>query len=167
MESNAINELGQLFEQEAGALVLYARQWLECHAAEDAVQDAFIDLVNCRRPPPHPKPWLYRAVRYRALKSLRTDRRRGRREARVTEEAESLIEGGPADAIDAHEAGQALAGLPPEDREIITLRIWGGLTLDQIAGITESSVATVFRRYRAGLDQLRQRLEPTCKTSPH
>ncbi|MCP5522362.1 MAG: RNA polymerase sigma factor [Verrucomicrobiales bacterium] len=169
MEPNRISELGGWFEQEADALVLYARQWLDPHAAEDVVQDAFIDLMNCRRQPDHPKPWLYQAVRFRALKSLRTGQRRSRREALAAGEAEPCLEGTAAQALDAREAGLALAGLDPGEREVITLRIWGGLKLEEIAAITETSVATVFRRYRDGLAELRNLLEPptSCPTCPH
>lgn len=169
MDPNEINELGWWFEQEADALVLYARQWLDPHAAEDAVQDAFIDLMNSHRQPEQPKPWLYQAVRYRALKLLRTGRRRSRREAGAVGEPERFLEGGAAEALDAREAGRALAGLAPEEREVITLRIWGGLNLEEIAAITKSSAATVFRRYRAGLDELRHLLEPlpSCTNCLH
>lgn len=167
MESNEINELGRWFEQEAGALVLYARQWLDPHAAEDAVQDAFIDLMNCRRQPEEAKPWLYQAVRFRALKMLRAGRRRIQREQVVAKEAEPSLEGSPAAMLDAREASQALAGLAAEEREVITLRIWGGLKLEQIAGITDCSVATVFRRYQAGLEHLRTQLETPCTIPSH
>lgn len=169
MEPDEINELGWWFEQEADALVLYARQWLDPHAAEDAVQDAFIDLMNCRRQPEQPQPWLYQAVRYRALKLLRTGRRRSHREALAVGEPEPCLEAGGAEALDAREAGHALARLAPEEREVIALRIWGGLKLEDIAAITGSSVATVFRRYRAGLNELRQMLEPSrsCTTCLH
>lgn len=167
MESIEINELGGWFEQEADALVLYARQWLDPHAAEDAVQDAFIDLMNCRRQPDQPKPWLYQAVRYRAMKLLRTSRRRSRREALAAGEPEPCLEGRSVEMLDAREASRALAGLNPQEREVITLRIWGGLKFEEIAAVTESSVATVFRRYRAGLDELGNLLEPSCMTCRH
>jgi RNA polymerase sigma-70 factor (ECF subfamily) len=169
MEPNRINELGGWFEREADALVLYARQWLDPHTAEDAVQDAFINLMNCQPQPGNPKPWLYQAVRFRALKLLRTNRRRSRRESVAVADPEPCLEGGGPEAVDAGEAARALAGLDPGEREVITLRIWGGLTLEEIAAITQSSVATVFRRYRAGLAELRNLLEPaaSCTNCRH
>ena len=159
MDSIGPQELGRWFERESNALVLYARQWLDPSAAEDAVQDVFVNLMLQSQPPEHVKAWLYRAVRNRALKRLRSESRRSDREARVATEASGWFEPRPGNALDAREAEQALRRLPADEREIVTLRLWGGLTLEAIATVLSCSVATVFRRYQAGIEGVRNQLE--------
>src|SRR6187549_1543710 len=72
------NVLGQLVDQHAAALVLYARQWAA--APEDVVQDAFLKLVEVRSPPDDPAAWLFAVVRNRAMDLAKADRRRAKRE---------------------------------------------------------------------------------------
>lgn len=66
----------QWFDSYAGPLVLYARQWLDAQQAEDAVQEAFIDLLRQRSAPPNVRAWLYRGVRQTALSAIRAAQRR-------------------------------------------------------------------------------------------
>lgn len=49
----------------------------------------------------------------------------------------------------------AMAELPYEQREVITLRIQGELKFSTIAAMQETSVKTVISRYRYGLSKLR------------
>jgi RNA polymerase sigma-70 factor (ECF subfamily) len=48
--------------------------------------------------------------------------------------------------------------LPPEQREVVIARIWGGLTFDEIAALVRDSRTTVHRRYNEALATLRERL---------
>ena len=52
----------------------------------------------------------------------------------------------------------ALSELPEEQREVIVMKIWGGLTFPQIASALNQSVNTVASRYRYALEKLRERL---------
>jgi len=52
----------------------------------------------------------------------------------------------------------AMACLPEEQREVITLRIEANMTFRQIAGLQETSVSTVNARYRYGIEKLRSLL---------
>jgi DNA-directed RNA polymerase specialized sigma24 family protein len=52
-------------------------------------------------------------------------------------------------------AMKALAQLPREQREVIVLKIWNGLTFDAIGRLFEVSPNTVAGRYRYGLNKLR------------
>jgi RNA polymerase sigma-70 factor (ECF subfamily) len=52
-----------------------------------------------------------------------------------------------------------LANLPDEQREVIVLRLWSGLTLAEVAELCQAPVSTVFSRYRTGLAALRRRFE--------
>jgi RNA polymerase sigma-70 factor (ECF subfamily) len=53
---------------------------------------------------------------------------------------------------------QALQHLPEEQREVVFLRIWSGLTLQEIADAMETPLNTVASRFRYALDKLRDRL---------
>jgi RNA polymerase sigma-70 factor (ECF subfamily) len=55
---------------------------------------------------------------------------------------------------------QALGELPADQRAVLHLKLWEGLTFEQIAGALEISPNTAASRYRYGLDKLRDRLRP-------
>ena len=67
-----------------------------------------------------------------------------------------------ADLIDAQMVTEQLQQISSQQREVIVLRIWGGLTFDEIASVTESSKATVFRRHRDGLQAIKEAMEKSC-----
>jgi RNA polymerase sigma-70 factor (ECF subfamily) len=52
------------------------------------------------------------------------------------------------------EVERALAGLPVEQREVVVLRIWGGLAFGEIAGVVGERTNTVAGRYRYGMEKL-------------
>jgi RNA polymerase sigma-70 factor (ECF subfamily) len=54
----------------------------------------------------------------------------------------------------------ALAELPAEQRAVVHLKLWDGLTFEQIAGALDIPLNTAASRYRYGLDKLRERLRP-------
>ena len=54
----------------------------------------------------------------------------------------------------------ALAELPPEQRAVAHLKLWEGLTFEQIATTLEIPPNTAASRYRYALDKLRDRLRP-------
>src|SRR5262245_30785130 len=68
--------LSKLFAAHAGALVLYASQWLDRAAAEDVVHDVFLRLMEQEFEPASAKGWLYRSVRNGAMSSIRSSVRR-------------------------------------------------------------------------------------------
>lgn len=152
-------ELADLIAAHAAPLVLFARQW--CESPEDVVQDAFCKLVAVRRPPDDPVAWLFHVVRNAAIDAGRSSRRRTKREQSAARPvrwfAESEVEG-----LDAEVAVAALEALPPDQREVIVARLWGGLTLEQIAVAAGCSVSTAHRRFEAGIAALRERLGVSC-----
>jgi RNA polymerase sigma-70 factor (ECF subfamily) len=54
----------------------------------------------------------------------------------------------------------ALAELPPDQRAVVHLKLWEGLTFEQIADALGMPPNTAASRYRYGLDKLRVRLRP-------
>jgi RNA polymerase sigma factor (sigma-70 family) len=141
------------------ALMLYARQW--CAAPEDVVQEAFLKLIGLSEAPREVVPWLYRVVRNAAIDAGKMARRRQRREAIAAQPARWFVEA-ELDGLTAETAVAALQQLPPEQREVIVARLWGGLSFEQIAELSGCSASTAFRRFNAGIDSLRQRLGASC-----
>jgi RNA polymerase sigma-70 factor (ECF subfamily) len=156
--------LGQLMDEHAAALVLYARQW--CFAPEDVVQEAFIKLMAQNSPPASPVPWLYRVVRNGAISAARAARRRARHEHGAAAQMPSWFAPTEGTGLDARVAASALQALPLEQRETIVAHLWGGLTFEQIADLTGTSSSTAHRCYVAGLSAVRERLHVVCPTKP-
>jgi RNA polymerase sigma factor (sigma-70 family) len=152
-------EVARLVDTQLAPLVLYARQW--CDAPEDVVQEAFIKLVRQNRPPDDTVAWLYRVVRNGALDAAKMMRRRQRRESAAARRVPWFVEP-EVDGLDAETAVAALKRLAPEQREIIVARHWGGLSFEQIALVVGCSASTAFRRYTAGVEDLRDQLGVIC-----
>jgi len=53
---------------------------------------------------------------------------------------------------------RAMAFLPYEQREVITLRMEANMTFRQIAGLQKTSISTIHGRYRYGIEKLRSLL---------
>jgi RNA polymerase sigma-70 factor (ECF subfamily) len=152
-------DLARLIDAHGAPLVLYARQW--CDAPEDVVQDAFLKLVRLGRPPEDAVAWLYRVVRNGALDAAKMARRRHRRESVAARSVPWFVE--PEwDGLDAQRVVAALEHLAPERREAIVAHLWGGLSFEQIAAVAGCSASTAFRRYTAGVEELRQQLGVIC-----
>jgi RNA polymerase sigma factor (sigma-70 family) len=149
-------QLGQLVDRHAAALALYARQW--CAAPEDVVQEAFLKLVRQCPAPRHVVAWLFRVVRNGAISVARSEKRRRRYETAAAEELPAWFESSEGVGLDGETAAAALRNLTPEERETITLHLWGGLTFEEIAQVAECSSSTAHRWYAAGLEALRERL---------
>ena len=160
-------QLTFLLDEHGAALVLYARQW--CVSAEDVVQEALLQLMRqtSQTPPDNIVGWLYKVVRNGAISASRGERRRARRETAVAHRSEPCFNPSPGDRMDSEAAAKALKRLPIEQRETIVARIWGGLSLKQIAELTDSSTSTVHRRYQTGLEALREHLDGPCPKTPN
>lgn len=162
MSSSDPVRLGRWYDAYGQALVLYARQWLPA-AAEDIVQEVFLRLLHKWREPAQVKAWLFRSVRNAAMSRLRSERRRQEHEhQRALRCGDRFFEARPDDLVDAATAQKALMSLPDEQREVIILRIWAGLTLAEASEVTGDPVSTLFSRYAAGMAALRKALEVPC-----
>jgi RNA polymerase sigma factor (sigma-70 family) len=150
----------RLWDEHSRALVLYARQW--CDAPEDVVQEAFLLLVRQVAAPDNPPAWMYRVVRNRAINAARSRGRRSRREAAAAGQGELWFVPAGGERLDAAAATDALKDLPIEQREAIVARLWGGLSFQEIARISEMSLSKVYRNYQRGLAALRERLDAPC-----
>jgi RNA polymerase sigma factor (sigma-70 family) len=153
--------LGYLIDRHSAALVLFARQW--CRTPEDVVQEAFIKLSRLGEWPHHPSAWLYKVVRNRAISASRSESRRENHEGRYAAESREWLDP-PEDpgGLDAAAVSEALGRLPQDQREIIVAHLWGGLTFEEIADLVGGSAATAWRRYTAGVNELRKAMGKPC-----
>jgi len=141
-------------------LVLLARQRVASRAdAEDVVQEAFVRFWRSRQRATDPTAYLYTCVQNCALNWQRGRGRRSQREqAAARPEAEEWLAGPP--EKDEHRAAleTVLRDLPDIQREVLVMKVWGGLTFPQIAEALGVSANTAASRYRYALAKLRSRL---------
>jgi RNA polymerase sigma-70 factor, ECF subfamily len=133
--------------------------------AMDAVQDAFIDAFKSLARIDVTRrfyPWFYVLLRNRCYKLAG---RRGKRETTASEELEIIA---PASTLQPEEAlilEQALLALPPEDRELITLRHLDGLTYEELGEMLKVPVGTIMSRLHHARKRLRENLARRSFTS--
>jgi RNA polymerase sigma-70 factor, ECF subfamily len=159
----------RMLHQCGDGLFLYARQLCRNDAdAADVVQEAFLRVwrkhANNGVTEPDLPALCYSAVRYTVLDRQRQAARRWRREIVAGEslyEQPALFETPLERAEEQARLETAVRALPVEQREVLTLKIWGELTFQQIATVTDESPNTVASRYRLALAALRQQLAKT------
>lgn len=164
MEDSPDHDSWQTWFQRFGPkLLLCARQWTRSRAdAEDVVQEAFVRFWRHQRAlPGDPMALLVTSVRRAAFDlARRTDRRA------LREERSSAIFG---DGIAWFQCSlesderrvaleEAMRRIPPEQREVLVLKIWAELTFDQIATELGVSPNTAASRYRYALAAVRNEL---------
>jgi RNA polymerase sigma-70 factor (ECF subfamily) len=136
--------------------VLFARQWSASAAdAEDAVQAGFLKFWKTRGRARDEVAYLYMCVRGAAMDQGRSQRRRAVREAAATPAEEGSAFDVPAERAEREAAVEsALRELPADQREVVVMRIWGGLTFAQIGEAAGIPLATAASRYRYALKHL-------------
>lgn len=144
-----------MYEKHGAALAAYACSCGLDHAsAEDVVQQLFLKMLGKKIfVPQSPLAYLYRATRNASL-NLRRNRRR---ETNLTG-TESWFVHPSGNRDECLNLQQALQELPEEQREIVFLKVWSGMTLLEISKVTETPLNTVASRYRYALEKLRERL---------
>jgi RNA polymerase sigma-70 factor (ECF subfamily) len=128
--------------------------------AEDVVHDVFVALARGRERLRYVEDldaYVFASLRHAI--AARIDRRR--LERRHWERLASIPVPAPhpPEPPDEDELSAALAALPPEQREIVVMKIDAGLTFAQIAQVQGISPNTAASRYRYALEKLRKLLE--------
>ena len=131
--------------------------------AGDAVHEALAKVAASNGRVRHMKTYVFRAIRNEAL---RLNAARDRAEPFNEEEAESLFllpeESNPHQRTVAREEAEllerALDGIAFEQKQVIVLRVYAGLTFREIAAVLEEPLPTVASRYRRGLEKLGERM---------
>jgi RNA polymerase sigma-70 factor (ECF subfamily) len=129
--------------------------------AEDAVHDLFVALARGRERLRYVEDldaYVFASLRHAI--AARTDRQRlERRYWKSVVPTVAVESHSPEPAHDQGEVAAALAALPAEQREIVVMKIDGGLTFAQIAQMLAISPNTAASRYRYALEKLRKLLE--------
>lgn len=129
--------------------------------AEDAVQEAFARLWSTQaRPGGDPTAYAFAAVRNAAI-----DQVRRKEPATCGPEAASIFASdAPDPAYDAiaserqRNVRDAVDALPEAEREVVVMKIYSGLTFEQIAQALAEPLPTVASRYRRALEKLSRRI---------
>lgn len=144
-----------LYERKAAGLILYGRALGLSHGeAEDVLQETFVALLQTPQEPEEAEHYGLRAFRNRALNYRRSTWRRLAREL----ESSRWFERESHESDAEKQAMRALTELPPEQREVIVLKIWNDMTFEAIGLLFDISPNTVAGRYRYGLNKLRASL---------
>lgn len=143
----------------APKLLLFARQKARCEAdAQDLVQEAIVECWQRNGAGPPSLPLVFTTIQRRAIDFARREDRRANREQTVAiDESQLWFDTGVEDREFSRVIQRALAELPAEQREVITLKVWGEMTFAEIAAALGISANTAASRYRYGLSELRKR----------
>ncbi len=162
----------QVVDRFEGPLLRYARQLVGTSGdeAQDVVQEAFLRLHRYRdtdraRDIRHLSTWLYRVTHNLAMDVLRkrSRLRRGQQHLQQTSRAETsdpgeaLMDLERRDLVDY--AMRMVRRLPREQREALVLKLVEGLSIRQIAKVTESTPGSVAHRLNKAMTELTQRLK--------
>jgi RNA polymerase sigma-70 factor (ECF subfamily) len=141
----------------------------DVNTAEDAVQDVFVSFAQCGariRPAGDLRKYLITCLANR-IRNRRRDQQR--HETIGLDGADGLVSGfrRPEQWAILNEElrslSRALAQIPYEQREVVSLYTQGDLTFRQIARIQNASINTVQGRYRYGMAKLRSILNGELK----
>lgn len=158
-ETSARSDWAPWLAQHAPSLLLFARQQTRSEAdAQDVVQEAVVECWRRQRDGGTPfAGMVFATIRRRAIDLGRSaDRRAGREAAALGEVSEAWFDGGVEERERNRLIQEAMSKLPDNYREVVTLKVWGGLTFAEIAGVLEIPANTAASRYRYGLAELRK-----------
>jgi RNA polymerase sigma-70 factor (ECF subfamily) len=125
--------------------------------ADDLLQETWLRVHRSRhtyRPGEQVSPWIYAIARHVRVDAYRKKRRISSHESAV----DSLPEAPP---VDAHRAGdtprfeELISSLPASQKEVITMLKVAGLSLEQVAEATSSSVGAVKQKAHRAYQRLR------------
>jgi RNA polymerase sigma-70 factor (ECF subfamily) len=159
-------ELSRLYDEHAQPLYAFLLNLMRDESdTRDVLQEIFVKLAR------HPdlldgvrdeRAFLLRLAQNAAIDLIRRRGTRERTRENVAAESNSPFAraNDPDEQTFRDELARALAELPPDQRAVVHLKLWEGLTFEKIAVTLEIPLNTAASRYRYGLDKLRMRLRP-------
>lgn len=159
--------LGELYD--AYGRIVFAviyRMLASPEAAEEVTQDVFHSVWRRARDYDTGRgavrTWLLAIARNAAIDWRRTRGKRLEREVELDAAAavpeDSSVEGQVMANVRADRIREAVRSLPREQRDVLALAYWGGLTQAEIAHRTGTPLGTVKSRVRLGMEKLREQL---------
>ena len=158
--------LERLYDDHADALTGFLMDLTRDPAdARDALQEVFTklatrpDLLDGVR---EERSFLLRLAHNLAIDLIRRRAARSRAHDALAEESLEIFAAtsDPDEAAFRDELGKALGKLPAEQRAVVHLKLWEGLTFESIANTLGIPPNTAASRYRYGVDKLRALLRP-------
>jgi RNA polymerase sigma-70 factor (ECF subfamily) len=159
-------ELERLYDTHADALFAFLLNLTRSEAdTRDALQEFFCRLAakpDLLRDVRDERGFLLRLAHNQAIDQMRRrDTRSRAHDALAAETVELFARTADPDETDfRRELADALGELPADQRAVVHLKLWSGLTFERIAEVLEVPLNTAASRYRYGLDKLRARLRP-------
>ena len=151
MQESFVEQLRCFYESNRRELYTYSLALTRNReAAEDAIHNAFQRLLRRGSAPIDLRPYVFRCVRNAAIDDLRREKRR---EDGIIELPNDTNQG-TARGLGA-ELQQLLTQLSEDERETIVLKIFDGMTLQEIADLRDASINTVASWYRRGMEKLK------------
>jgi RNA polymerase sigma-70 factor (ECF subfamily) len=133
--------------------------------ADDLLQETWLRIHEGRhtyRPGQPALPWLYAIARHVRVDQYRKVRRVETRERQVESLPEVVR---PPSAADAPDLQAILSALPESQREVIVMLKVSGMSLEEVARATSSSVGSVKQKAHRAYEKLRGLLEGFARTS--
>lgn len=167
MDHQSLENWESIYLQYRGALFAIAISVVGCdQLAEDAIHEAFVRIYRASKVPDDRVAYVFAAVRNSAIDlSRRAQRSRELHETIFNGQVPALEKTGPGETsrlLDRERdqiLRKAIDGLAAEQREVVILKTFAGLTFTQIASITSAPAKTAETRYRRALDKLKQHLK--------
>jgi RNA polymerase sigma-70 factor (ECF subfamily) len=157
-------ELETAYDAHASGLFLYLLGFTKCEAdARDLLQDLFIKLAReAIGAAPSEKARLYRIAHNLAIDWLRRRAARGNAYERLFEESDAHPQCAdePDAGLLAASLATAMETLPQEQMAVVQLRLFDGLTFEEIAAVQSVPLNTAVSRWRYALERLRAILRP-------
>ena len=159
-------EIERLYDEHAQPLYAFLLNFTRDEAdTRDLLQEIFIKLArdaSLLAGIREERAFLIRLAHNAAIDLMR---RRGTRERTKENFAAEIISpfapaSDPDENVFRAELSAALGELPVEQRAVVHLKLWSGLTFEEIAATLDIPPNTAASRYRYGLDKLRDRLRP-------
>lgn len=158
-------ELERLYDAHAQALFGFLLNFTRDEQdTRDLLQEIFVKLArqpNLLRGVRSERSFLIRLAHNAAIDLIR---RRGARQKHHDDIAEDApifaATDNPDETAFRAALSEALANLPAEQRAVVHLKLWEGLTFEEIATALDLSPNTAASRYRYAIDKLRERLRP-------
>lgn len=159
-------ELTRLYDEHAQALFAFLLNFTRDETdTRDLMQEVFVRLARepgLLRRARDERAFLIRSAHNAAIDLMRRRGARQKRREQLASEPAPVFAAtsDPDEAAFRAALSSALAELPSDQRAVVYLKLWEGLTFEKIAEALDLSPNTAASRYRYGLDKLRQRLRP-------
>ena len=165
--ANDRQALAEFYDLIAAPLFSTATRILgDAHEAEEVVQDVFVQIwekaATFDAALGSPFTWAMRITRNRSIDRLRSRQRRSKLAEQFQENFEITSDGAAAVELGEEAVGQirsTVGSLPADQRRVIEMAFFGGLTHAEIAEALGEPLGTIKARIRRGMMKLRESLQ--------